>query len=208
MYGTDCELLVSTKGLSALKAFIEERLKNWKESSPEEYFEANFLNEADSIDEYDEHAHLYWSQARYSTWEKDVQFFEEGLLYLKDNNFSYRLGLLGEDDDDSDIRSFDGSDADDVPELFLKRSFDSPMEDCPEKWATNIIWDIGLEADEQYEQEIEAIGLPCEVQLPVGLARRLNADLADDDDVSDYLSDKFGYCVQSFHLFQRVPYHI
>lgn len=75
-------------------------------------------------------------------------------------------------------------------------------------YAEDIIWDIDLEDGETYEEAREELKLPTLVRLPEKLSEELEADLADDDDVSDYLSDKFGYCVQSFHLFQRVPYHI
>lgn len=54
------------------------------------------------------------------------------------------------------------------------------------KKATNILWD----ADSAEELE----NLPTEMQIPEGMT--------DEDEISDYLSDKTGYCHKGFELLE------
>lgn len=56
--------------------------------------------------------------------------------------------------------------------------------------ATNIEWDIDLNDNETYEEALEDCGLPCEVILPNNLKH--------DDDIEDWLSDTYGFCINSF----------
>lgn len=70
--------------------------------------------------------------------------------------------------------------------------------------ALDIIWDIDLEEDETYEEAMETLGLPVEMEIPSIYID----DMAEDDDVydkiADYLSDKTGFCVNSFELVQTI----
>lgn len=50
--------------------------------------------------------------------------------------------------------------------------------------ATDIIWDI------DYEEELE--NLPTEIEIPDGME--------DDDEISDYISEKTGFCHKGFKL--------
>lgn len=49
----------------------------------------------------------------------------------------------------------------------------------------NIVWDVDEEDGE------EDPGLPTEVEVP---------DDVDEDDIADWLSDEYGYCVESYEL--------
>lgn len=60
--------------------------------------------------------------------------------------------------------------------------------------ATNIQWDIDLEENETYEAAIEHCNLPNEIEIP---------DTIDEEDISDYLSDKTGFCHAGFCLIER-----
>ena len=50
--------------------------------------------------------------------------------------------------------------------------------------ATDIIWDV------DYEEELE--NLPTEIEIPDGMD--------DDDEISDYISEKTGFCHKGFKL--------
>lgn len=58
--------------------------------------------------------------------------------------------------------------------------------------AINIKWDIDLEDDETYEEALENCGLPTEVLIPEGID--------DAEDISDWLSDEYGFCHAGFEL--------
>ncbi len=58
--------------------------------------------------------------------------------------------------------------------------------------AMNIEWDIDLEDDEDYQTTIENLGLPTETEIPV--------TITDLEDITDWLSDEFGYCLHGFEL--------
>lgn len=55
---------------------------------------------------------------------------------------------------------------------------------------TNITWDI---SDGEYDEDEldDYLELPTEVKVPTGIAP---------DDVADWLSDEYGFCVRSFSL--------
>lgn len=58
--------------------------------------------------------------------------------------------------------------------------------------ATNIKWDIELRYDETtYDEALENCGLPTEVEIP---------DNVDEEDISDWLSDEYGFCHAGFEL--------
>ena len=57
--------------------------------------------------------------------------------------------------------------------------------------ATDITWDIALEDKESHEEAKCRLALPDEVEIPEGL---------DAEDVSDWLSDKFGFCICGFNI--------
>ena len=57
------------------------------------------------------------------------------------------------------------------------------------KKVVNIIWDIDLEKHENYDDILAILGLPTEVDLPNRLA---------EEHISDYLSDKYGFCNLEF----------
>lgn len=59
--------------------------------------------------------------------------------------------------------------------------------------AINIKWDIDLEEDETYEEALEEIGLPTEIEIPDDI----------EDEVSDYISDTTGYCHYGYELIGR-----
>lgn len=52
--------------------------------------------------------------------------------------------------------------------------------------AINIEWDI------EDEEDIELEDLPTEVEIPNGMT--------DEDDISDWLSDEYGFCHNGFEL--------
>lgn len=52
---------------------------------------------------------------------------------------------------------------------------------------TNIVWDI--DDEDREDAEVHA-SLPAEVII--------NDETMDDEDIADFLSDKFGWCVKSF----------
>lgn len=52
--------------------------------------------------------------------------------------------------------------------------------------AINIEWDI------EDEEDIELEDLPTEVEIPKGMT--------DEDEISDWLSDKYGFCHNGFEL--------
>lgn len=57
--------------------------------------------------------------------------------------------------------------------------------------AINIKWDIDLENDETYEEALEKCELPKEVKIPENI---------DEEDISDWLSDEYGFCHAGFEL--------
>lgn len=69
-------------------------------------------------------------------------------------------------------------------------------------FARDIIWDIDLEPGEDYEDVRAELGLPTCVELPKSLqlsdAELINNCHEYDDDVANWLSDEYGYCVKSF----------
>lgn len=58
--------------------------------------------------------------------------------------------------------------------------------------AINIDWDIDLEDGEDYQVAVEDLGLPTEIEIPV--------TITDLEDITDWLSDEFGYCLHGFEL--------
>lgn len=54
---------------------------------------------------------------------------------------------------------------------------------------TNIVWDID---DEDREDAEARASLPAEVII--------DDETVDDEDIADFLSDKFGWCVKSFYI--------
>ena len=54
--------------------------------------------------------------------------------------------------------------------------------------ATNIMWDYD---DEEYNGTAQWLGLPDHVDIP---------DDVEDDDIADYLSDKYEFCVFGFNI--------
>lgn len=71
-------------------------------------------------------------------------------------------------------------------------------------FANNIVWDIDLEPGENYEEVRAELSLPKCVELPKWLqlddAALINGCHDFDDDISDWLSNEYGYCVQSFSV--------
>ena len=69
-------------------------------------------------------------------------------------------------------------------------------------FARDIIWDIDLEPGEDYEDARAELGLPQCVELPKSLqlsdAELINGCHDYDDDVTDWLSNEYGFCVVSF----------
>lgn len=58
--------------------------------------------------------------------------------------------------------------------------------------ATNIEWDVTDDDLTKEEQEDAFAELPTEVEIP--------DDLYDEDDISDWLSDEYGYCHNGFEI--------
>lgn len=57
--------------------------------------------------------------------------------------------------------------------------------------AVNIKWDIDLEEHETYEEALKEMGLPTEIEI---------SEEVDKEDVSDWLSDTYGFCHEGFEL--------
>lgn len=57
--------------------------------------------------------------------------------------------------------------------------------------AINIKWDIDLEDDETYEEALKDCELPTEVEISYDV---------DEEDISDWLSDEYGFCHAGFEL--------
>lgn len=70
-------------------------------------------------------------------------------------------------------------------------------------FADDIIWDIESEPEEELEDAMERLGLPSCVELPKWL-QLSDEELIDGcdsetyDDICEWLSDQYGYCVKSF----------
>jgi hypothetical protein len=63
----------------------------------------------------------------------------------------------------------------------------------------DIIWDIDLEDGETYEEACEDCELPSAVEIDE--TKFADEDgLYDDDDICNYLSDEFGFCIVSFNF--------
>ena len=58
------------------------------------------------------------------------------------------------------------------------------------KFATNIMWDT--ESMNCVEYESVENSLPNRVEIP--------SDVESDDEIADYLSDEFGFCVMAFDI--------
>lgn len=68
-------------------------------------------------------------------------------------------------------------------------------------FADNIIWDIDLEEGETYEAARAELGLPKRVELPKWLWPEDKDSLpCYDDEISDWLSNEYGFCVVEFTL--------
>ncbi|MBO4847083.1 MAG: hypothetical protein J5525_12435 [Lachnospiraceae bacterium] len=85
-----------------------------------------------------------------------------------------------------------------------------------QRYATNIKWDVededvygrcescknysrcGICSDcnegSEYEADYDAFNLPSEVKIPANI---------EDDDITDYLSDEYDFCVESFEIEER-----
>lgn len=57
--------------------------------------------------------------------------------------------------------------------------------------AINIKWDVDLEDYETYEEVLKDCGLPTEVEIPKDV---------DEEDISDWLSDEYGFYHTGFVL--------
>ena len=66
--------------------------------------------------------------------------------------------------------------------------------------AINIKWDIADGTEDMTQEEINDVleMLPTEVEIPNHLIENYEED--DDDDISDWLSDEFGFCHHGFEL--------
>ena len=60
--------------------------------------------------------------------------------------------------------------------------------------AVNIKWDVTDGAEDMSQEEINEVleSLPTEVDIPTGMW--------DEDEISDWLSDEFGFCHYGFEL--------
>lgn len=60
--------------------------------------------------------------------------------------------------------------------------------------AVNIKWDVTDGVEDMSQEEINEVleGLPTEVDIPTGMW--------DEDEISDWLSDEFGFCHYGFEL--------
>lgn len=65
-------------------------------------------------------------------------------------------------------------------------------------FADNIVWDIDLEEGKTYEAARAELELPKCVELPRWLWPEDKDDY--DDEISDWLSNKYGFCVVEFTL--------
>ena len=71
-------------------------------------------------------------------------------------------------------------------------------------FADNIVWDINLKEGETYEAARAKLKLPKRVKLPERFlpdkwsAKGLKVQYY--DDITDWLSDEYGFCVESFAL--------
>jgi hypothetical protein len=63
---------------------------------------------------------------------------------------------------------------------------DFPNPTNPRAYAVDIVWDTDGEDEED-------LGLPSRVEIPF---------FTDDDEIADYLSDEYGYCVFGFNIEQ------
>jgi hypothetical protein len=63
---------------------------------------------------------------------------------------------------------------------------DFPTPANPRAYAVDIVWDTDGEDEDD-------LGLPSRVEIPF---------FEDDDEIADYLSDKYGYCVFGFNIEQ------
>lgn len=54
-----------------------------------------------------------------------------------------------------------------------------------QRYATNIKWDVEDKSD------YDTFNLPSKVKIPKNI---------EDDDIADHLSDKYGFCVESFKI--------
>ena len=67
--------------------------------------------------------------------------------------------------------------------------------------AVNIQWDIDLEEGRNHEKVLKKCGLPNEVEIPDRFLVRPNETIFDTySDISDWLSDKYGFCHAGFEL--------
>lgn len=57
--------------------------------------------------------------------------------------------------------------------------------------AIKIKWDIDLEDGKTHEEVLEECELPTEVEIPEGI---------NEEDISDWLSDEYGFCHAGFKL--------
>lgn len=57
-----------------------------------------------------------------------------------------------------------------------------------------ILWDIDLEEGETYEEMVEKLNLPEEIEISKEL------EYADEDEIGDYISDLTGFCHCGFKI--------
>ena len=72
-------------------------------------------------------------------------------------------------------------------------------------FADNIVWDIDLEEGETYESARAELELPKCVELPKWLWPEYKDDIEGyppyyDEEISDWLSNEYGFCVVEFTL--------
>lgn len=66
-------------------------------------------------------------------------------------------------------------------------TYEDDEENAPRK-VTNIVWDLG---DDVLEYNIDECDIPTEVEIPNDV---------EDDDIADFLSNEYGFCVKSFSI--------
>lgn len=133
-YRSNVRIIVSKKGYEELKKFnIEYLTEVGREQPDKEGFavnewvnNVNLLNHLDVFAENEEFVYFGWDDIKWydgSLGYPSVNAISDGLDSILQDGYSYRFGIIGEDDTDMEIQEHIGEREEELPYLEYERSF-------------------------------------------------------------------------------------
>ena len=104
-YRSDIRIVVSKEGYEKLKEFSDKYI--FEKNRENDCELDNLLNLCDVFKMDDKQCYIGWNSVKWYDGFPDVDAIEKGLDYLQENDYSYRISIIGESIEDIEERSYD-----------------------------------------------------------------------------------------------------